>query len=63
MKIYFKTSVLDVFPGEYCKMGDKDGKQVLMCSWGKKIEPDLEFATRTDTVSPEQEEDKPYAVC
>ena len=43
------------FSGEYCKMGDKDGKQVLMCSWGKKIEPDLEFATRTDTVAQEVE--------
>lgn len=27
--------------GEYCKMGDKDGKQVLVCSWGKKVDPVL----------------------
>lgn len=29
-------------------MGDKDGKQVLMCSWGRKSDPSLgmDFTTK-----------------
>ena len=34
-------SILCLFTGEYCRMGDKDGKQVLMCSWGHKSDPAL----------------------
>ena len=57
VRIFRKFTVV-LISGEYCKMGDKEGKQVLMCSWGKKIEPDLEFAARTDKVSNEEEQSK-----
>ncbi|XP_033752791.1 tetratricopeptide repeat protein 17-like [Pecten maximus] len=29
-----RDSTIDI--GEYCRMVDRDGKQVLMCTWGKK---------------------------
>ena len=42
------------FAGEYCKMGDKDGKQVLMCSWGQKSDPalNLDLLSVTDKAAP-----------
>ena len=43
-------------------MGDKDGKQVLMCSWGKKSDPALgmDFNTGSDKIV--SEEDRPKEV-
>ncbi|WAR01221.1 TTC17-like protein [Mya arenaria] len=35
--------------GEYCRMGDKDGKQVLMCSWGRKAEPVIKMDLTDNT--------------
>lgn len=48
--------VLAFYSGEYCKMVDREGKQVLMCTWGKS-EPstvELDFAPFYDD-QPKQE--------
>lgn len=30
--------------GEFCQMVDRDGRQVLMCTWGKKVlEDEMDF--------------------
>ncbi|KAK3103819.1 hypothetical protein FSP39_022148 [Pinctada imbricata] len=29
--------------GEYCRMSERDGKQVLMCTWGKKVTDEDDF--------------------
>jgi hypothetical protein len=30
--------------GEFCQMVDRDGRQVLMCTWGKKsLEDEMDF--------------------
>ena len=38
-------------------MGDKEGKQVLMCSWGRKSEP-VPHADTTDNASTEHAKDQ-----
>ncbi|KAH3890154.1 hypothetical protein DPMN_014226 [Dreissena polymorpha] len=44
--------------GEYCRMGDRDGKQVLMCSWGKKNEPAVKMDLATATLPSNTENSK-----
>ena len=45
----------DYVTGEYCRMVDRDGKQVLMCTWGKKDTStvELDFAPFFDDSKPE----------
>lgn len=31
--------------GEHCLMGEKDGRQVLTCTWKKQPSPDLDFSS------------------
>ncbi|XP_052798048.1 tetratricopeptide repeat protein 17-like isoform X3 [Mya arenaria] len=48
--------------GEYCRMGDKDGKQVLMCSWGRKAEPVIKMDLTDNTSNDRTEEVKTKVV-
>ncbi|XP_064604076.1 tetratricopeptide repeat protein 17-like isoform X2 [Liolophura sinensis] len=37
--------------GEHCLMGEKDGRQVLTCTWKKQRSPDLDFSALFEGVS------------
>ncbi|KAL4224492.1 Tetratricopeptide repeat protein 17 [Mactra antiquata] len=58
-----KIKELSTEIGEYCRMGGKDGKQVLMCSWGKKADAAMELdltvpGEQRPSESPKREEMK-----
>ncbi|XP_053384178.1 tetratricopeptide repeat protein 17-like isoform X3 [Mercenaria mercenaria] len=40
---------------EYCRMGGKEGKQVLMCSWRRKADPEIEMDLTVPADKPAQD--------